>query len=395
MSFKRKTGKDSSPASKKIISKKKLILLLIILAALFYFGYRLFSFINYAYFYRSSHEEYSKEFKTNTDAIYSKEYFLKTLSKYGVKDSEEAEKLYEDSFIIPGLKTTRTLIDSEHTATCTSMTPQGVCVAGPYLLISAYCGTGKHNSVIYVIDKSTHKFLKEVVLRGRPHVGGVTFDPVHKNVWFCDYSGKKQTAFVSAISLEDLQKYDIEENNHPIHYQDSVPIYSLQRTSFIDYYSGKLYVGHYENSLSSLTTIQTFTIDDETGGLVSSDVYEWDTLKKDDVILPSKIMTIQSRIQGFTINDTKSAMSTSHGILSSRMMIYDSKNESEISGAEDSEIDDGLRYLDDPDITYSLPPMLEQISDSNGKLYLCFESAAYSYRARLNRKIDRILFVDF
>lgn len=438
MSFKKKAGGKQKPASKKRISIKKLVITLIIFSALFYLGYRLYSYVRYAYFYRSEHEEYSKEFKTNTNAIYSKAYFMKTLQKYGVRDSREAQLVYEDSYIIPGLMSTRTMIDSEHFATCTSMTPQGVCVAGPYLLISAYCSTGKHNSVIYVINKSNHEFVKEIVLRGRPHVGGIAYDPIHKNVWFCDYSGKKQTAYVSAFSIADLRKYDIKKNKKPIHYKASIPIYSLQRTSFLDYSNKKLYVGHYENSLSSLTTIQSFTIDDLTGEIVSSDVYQWDTSEREDVILPSKVMTIKSRIQGFTINRYKSALSTSYGILPSRVMIYDNNNEvkaasgtassgsseqvssgasgngvagtgnsdaesvsggasgSTSSDAElDGEPDDSLRYLDDPNSTYNLPPMLEQISDYDGRLYLCFESAAYAYRARLNRKMDRILVVDF
>lgn len=402
MSFNRKSDKTKRSAVKKIVLKKSFIITLLILALLLYLGYRLYSYVRYAYYYRSNHEEYSKEYKTNTNALYSKAYFTKTLNKYGVRDASEIDQIYQNSYVIPGLETTRSMIDGEHFSTCTSMTPQGVCVAGPYLLISAYCGAGKHNSVIYVLNKSTHKFIKEIVLRGRPHVGGVTYDPRHQNIWFCDYSGKKQTAYVSAFSMSDLKKYDIKKNKKAIHYEYSVPIYSLQRTSFLDYSDGKLYVGHYENSLSSLTTIQTFTIDDETGGLVSSSVYQWDTSEREDVILPSKVMTIQSRIQGFTKNDYMSALSTSYGILRSRLMVYDAnnkaakKNASRSSGASESkEPDDSLRYLDEPDSTYSLPPMLEQISDYNGKLYLCFESAAYAYRARLNRKVDRIIVFDF
>lgn len=343
------------------------------------------SFFYNAYFYRRGHEEYSKDFVTNTDALYSKEYFTKVMKRYHMGDASQIEKLYKNSYVIPGLKTTRTLIQGEHLATCTSMTPQGVCVAGEYVLISAYCSSGKHNSVIYVINKSTHHLVKELVLHGRPHVGGIAYDPRHQNVWFCDYDSKSGTGYVSAFSMSELRNYDLKKKKKAIHYLYSNPIYSLKRTSFLDYQGGKLYIGHYQENLSSLTSIQSFTIDKDSGNIVSyNGLLHWNMETKDDMVMPSEVSTIGSRVQGFTINSKKSALSISRGILSSRLLIFDKTKEA-----------DAWQYAEDPDMAYSLPPMLEQISDSNGKLYLCFESASYAYRKRLNKKVDRILVIDF
>ncbi len=69
-------------------------------------------------------------------------------------------------------------------AMCTSMTPQGLAVTEDYVLVSAYCSTQKHNSVIYVIDKEKHNFFKEVILPGQPHVGGLAYDSEHKVLWY-------------------------------------------------------------------------------------------------------------------------------------------------------------------------------------------------------------------
>lgn len=383
MGSRKKQAKGFKAVLKKISSLKKEYIGAVIIVLLMVFVEKALSYYYYAYYLRKGKEEYSNEFVTNTNALYPKFYFTETMKKYGIKSNSDIEDMYENSYIIPGLNTTRTLIQGEHFSTCTSMTPQGVCVAGKYLLISAYCGSGKHNSVIYVINRNSHKFVKEIVLRGKPHVGGIAYDRWHRNVWFCDYSYKNQLAYVSAFTMDDLEQYDIKKNKHAIHYEYRVPIYSMQRTSFLDYDDGKLYVGHYENNLSGLTTIQTFTIDEKTGGLKSSEYTKWGTGIKEKATIPMNVQTIQSRVQGFTINDELSALSTSSGNRRSRLMVYEGST------------DDSMRYLNDPVDTYSLPPMLEQISDYSGKLYLCFESAAYTYRARLNRKVDRIIVLDF
>ena len=87
-------------------------------------------------------------------------------------EDRKNEKEY-GTYIIPGLKYTRTFLSAQGSkkAVCTSMTPQGLAITPEYVLISAYCHTGKHNSVIYVINKETHRFIKEVVLPGTAPCG--------------------------------------------------------------------------------------------------------------------------------------------------------------------------------------------------------------------------------
>lgn len=53
------------------------------------------------------------------------------------------------------------------------MTPQGITVAGKYILITAYDGAHKHASVIYVLDKKTGNYIKTVQVKGKPHLGGL------------------------------------------------------------------------------------------------------------------------------------------------------------------------------------------------------------------------------
>ena len=91
---------------------------------------------------------------------------------------------------MPGLESTDILGES-----CGYMVPQGICIAGDYMLVTAYDsgdfyknpkqGAHKINpSVLYVLSNQTpgsRELLTTIVLPDRNHVGGVAFDG--KNIW--------------------------------------------------------------------------------------------------------------------------------------------------------------------------------------------------------------------
>ena len=62
---------------------------------------------------------------------------------------------------------------------------RGITASEDCLFISAYCHAHKHNSVIWVLDKASGEFVKEIVLEGRPHVGSLAYDGDHGNLWIC------------------------------------------------------------------------------------------------------------------------------------------------------------------------------------------------------------------
>ena len=74
-------------------------------------------------------------------------------------------------------------------AMCTTMTPQGLAVTEDYVFVSAYCHAKKHNSVIYMINKESHRFIKEIILPGQPHVGGLAYDSEHQILWYSSNAG--------------------------------------------------------------------------------------------------------------------------------------------------------------------------------------------------------------
>lgn len=385
----------------------------------------------YAYVDRKNMPEahtFAKE--TNTDSIYSDSQFKKILKESGFGEEYNLDKVVSDSYVMPGLKATRTLDQNGSIAMCTSMVPQGVCVTEDYVLMSAYCGKKQHNSVIYVIDKTTHDFVKELVLKGTPHVGGITYDPKNNNIWICDFRDSEQEAAVGVIALEELKRFDLGTDKAPCQYEGTYPVYSIDRASFMDYNAGNLYIGNFVKDRDDISTIQCFPLKEDGTPYILTDYSEKDLqdavnevlsiddeamqaaedllkyekipesqkqIRKseeeiqtaidemdDDTMVPNDVSLIGGKIQGCAIGDQYAAMSESGGPSNSRIYIF--KN----SG----KLDDVFKTSEDAITSYTLPPMLEELADDDDKLYLCFESSAYIYRARWNPKIDRIVVLD-
>ena len=107
--------------------------------------------------------------------------------------------------------------------------PAGLAVTDEYVLISAYCHTAKHNSVIYVINKETHRFIKEVVLPGLPHVGGLAYDPDHDMLWYS--SNTNGIAQAVSIKMDVLREYNYADNHMPVQVNQTCSLYGIVRDS--------------------------------------------------------------------------------------------------------------------------------------------------------------------
>ena len=125
-----------------------------------------------------------------------------------------------EEFDIPDLSYTDVLGDA-----CNCMTPQGICVAGDYVLITAYCSVDyykenlitnineesnvarminevhheRHNSVMYVVSEKTKRHVTTLVFDDKSHVGGITFDGEY--VWVAKGGNRK----VEAYRYEDIK----------------------------------------------------------------------------------------------------------------------------------------------------------------------------------------------
>ena len=113
-------------------------------------------------------------------------------------------------FPIPGLGPTADDDWIHSYVQCNNLCPQGICVAGDYLLTSAYCMDGLHNSCIVIYNLKTGAYLNTLVLKDqKSHVGGITFDKKNQILWICHSKRDKTTGLYSLqkITYSDLKRY--------------------------------------------------------------------------------------------------------------------------------------------------------------------------------------------
>lgn len=335
----------------------------------------------YAFQYRAQIEPETELTRTNTDPLYTMEQHLKTMKrnktvyKYAC-EGREKEKDY-GTYVVPGLKATRTLRakESGQAAICTSMTPQGLAITEDYVLISAYCKTKAHNSVIYMLDKETGRFLKEIVLNTRAHVGGLAYDTMNQNLWV---TGQGSTwAQANAITLAHLETYDFDEACEPLKFDMSYNLYRMKRASFMTYHDGALFVGFFTQDDASI--IEKYLINADGTLYEKADM----NLKRtvgvtDPVACAVSMQVISGKVQGMAFYNNKILLTRSYGIMPSEVQVF---NYSRYGILSTSEAYKTIRF----------PERLEQIYQNGNDIYALFESAAYSYQMSSVNRIDRVI----
>ncbi|MCH4039006.1 MAG: hypothetical protein LKG48_10075 [Lachnospiraceae bacterium] len=322
-----------------------------------------------AFIFRGMEEPRTRYRDTNrTPAFYQTENEMK--QELAVRFPELAGNV-QKTYVIPGLKATKSIVGNFHaTSMCTSMTPQGMCVTEKYVFISAYCHTHRHNSVLYMLDRETGKYIKTIVLGGKAHVGGMAYDPVHQNVWVS--GGTSGAAKAVCYSLEDLENYDIDSKT-AVSAKYNYTLATITRSSYMSYTDGALLVGYFSDGMSDL---ERFNLT-EKGGLNAQIYVDYDSVHE-SVSADFNAYT-PGEIQSVAASDPYILLSRSFGIMNSSLQIY-----------RNTDVVDTFSERDAAKII-SFPQKLEQVYPYDGQLYCLFESAAYAYRTQPALKIDRVL----
>lgn len=277
------------------------------------------------------------------------------------------------SIVVPGLMSTQTTKGTFHGVVyCTSMTPQGMALSEDYIFISAYCHTHMHNSVIYMLDRRTGKFIKEIPLRSKAHVGGLAYDPVHRNLWVS--GGSAGAAKAIAYTIESLENYSLSREKKSIKSKFSFTLATITRNSYMSYSDGYLIIGYFTPQGPS--TVQKFKITED-GGLASQLIVEDDEIYES--VMADFTATTSNQIQSVLETDGFVLLSKSYGPFDSQLQMYD--NRAFLSSFEEH----------NADCIYLFPQKMEQICVSDDMLYCLFESAAYAYRSQPLLRLDRIL----
>lgn len=189
-----------------------------------------------------------------------------------------------DKYQIPGLAPTADDDWTKDYIQCNNLCPQGVCVAGNYMLTTAYCMDGVHNSCIFVYNNKTGEFLKTLVLKDQTsHVGGITYDEKSKSIWVCHSKKDKATGLYSLerISYTDLVKYATGKKQYTT--ASSVELHKIStKPSTISYNKkdGYLWVAQFSKGDSDGADTDEEVEDDDTGA-ARMYAYEYDAQKNE------------------------------------------------------------------------------------------------------------------
>lgn len=281
-------------------------------------------------------------------------------------------------FVVPGLRTTAAYnLKTRRFERTSQMTPQGVTIADKYLLITAYDAKHRHNSVIYVLDKRTGRYLKTLQLPGRPHLGGITYDAKGHNIWVTGSFG--HASALMSLSLKTIEQYHLGQRTL-ITYNHQIVIPSIERASAVTCYDDQLFVGFFNLQRRGKAAAYTIarrgkyrnTITNKEVKSVSG------TLAWSD---PNGSTSMDKQIQGIAIYQNQIFLSQSYGSQSSKLYVFPIT---------------ALNSLDErnAELVVEMPPYLEQITAYRGQLICVFESGAKQYARPHMMVMDRTLSVN-
>lgn len=263
--------------------------------------------------------------------------------------------VYKSSVVIPGLKVTNVAGFN-----ATRMVPQSVAFAGNYMLISAYAYGKAQESVIYIMNKNTKKYITTLVLPHTGHVGGMAFDGV--NVWIT--YGKNLQAFkfseIETAVASGKPYYEL--------YRIAAVCPMPETVSYVAYYKDRIWAGAY-NELSKKYMY----------GYVIGNKYGNPTLTN------TNRMLMPNRTQGVAFTDNgKMVISRScqtrkgrRGFMSRLDTYKPTWNLGQYAVKKNSKKK-----------TVQMPPMNEGIAICGSKTYVIYESAAFS---ECQAPIDRVM----
>ena len=311
---------------------------------------------NLAYFKRQLNEKYPD--------VYSAAYETPRASKIG------------SSVVIPGQVVTPSYdFNKKKVTDADSMTPQGLTVAGKYLLISAYDSTHNHRSVIYCLDKKTGKYLKTIQVPGAPHLGGVAYDPVAKNIWVT--GSQDDSSALMSFSLKKLEKYSYNKKKQPIEYDNVISLPTIERASCVTYYDNQLFVGFFNTDGQGQIASYPIARSGDFKGTITSDQIKAVTGQV-SWALGSGSASMDRQIQGIAFYQNWIILSQSYGSKDSKLYFFP------ISALNN--LDEG-----NAEKVVIMPPYLEQIYVQNGQLLMLFESGSKAYARDQIMIIDQIL----
>lgn len=299
--------------------------------------------------------------KTSTDYRYDRKFLAAKLI-YG-----DFALISEEYCPVPGLEKTNVYGD-----VCTCMTPQGLCVTEDYIFISAYCNVKKykgeleenidygtnadklateenhtaHNSVIYIIDRESGEYIKNMVLPDKNHVGGLATDG---KVIYVAKSTNKQVSVITMAQIDNI----LATKSLSVKVKYDYTVDCNCTASFVTYFDNTLWVGVFNEKANG--ELNAFSVNNKT----------FELTKKLTLEIPAKANgACFTEIDG----EICLAVNTSYG----------RKNPSQIYLFGVTDYGTGKMVITEKG-RYLSPPTVQNSCVYEGKVYYLYESAATCY----------------
>ncbi|MGN1166984.1 MAG: Ig-like domain-containing protein [Lachnospiraceae bacterium] len=316
---------------------------------------------------------------TSTESLYEEDYqnFLSQSNGWDIfKEFSNCAYSSDLTYIIPGIRQT----NMANGKVCTEMVPQGTCVAGEFLLISAYDSGKENNSVIYVMDKNTGKYKKTIVLKDmKAHVGALAYNEEEGMIYIADSNkGNVWCLPLSEVRSKVKTKNDAE-------FVELSQSFSVTATpSFLTYYRGKLFVGQYHQKKSTESQKKAQQKSYMEAYKVSGE-YKSNPQKCMEMKLPLK----SQGVQFIDFNGKTYLFCSCSGGRKNKSILYVYK----INRTNE----DAFSFVNingKENVSVNMPNMSEDVERIGNNFYTCFESAAYKYQMDKNDRcpypLDRI-----
>ncbi|MGX7032943.1 hypothetical protein [Pediococcus argentinicus] len=324
-----------------------------------------------------------KKWQADTKPLISKQEFQHDLQQVSRSNGSNISFDQIQSIVIPGLRGAWSINHkTQQPVLGRDWVPQGLAQNDKYFFVSAYDGKHKLDSVIFVISKSTEKYVRTIILPSKSHVGGITYDYQNKHLWVSNDHQK----FAGLLMFNDheIDSHNASAQKKPIKGK-SFNLPWAAKTSGLNYFNYQLVVVKYGKDRNSRSVI---TMPFNKQGLPKQPSIA--ELKKimnhhsskqtiqgliDDDLIQS-MAPGYDRMQGLaTTTRGLSIFSQSNGDANSNILV---KVPNQNSGTQFDFFAPagGVK-------TFQVPPAVEQISVNNphdNRLALLFESGANKYR---------------
>lgn len=267
------------------------------------------------------------------------------------------------------------LVDSNKTVPNirTKYIPQGICVVEDNILITAYDEEKIDNSIIYLINNNGYQ--KKIVLDGKYHGGGISYDKNNNNIYITGYGSDKGLSYVNVYNYNDILSYDDNLRSklklvNKIKVDESFELLSsasrnkISSPAYLYIHNNYLYVGNYHTNKS---IIKRYIIKENS------------TIAENNYEVINNPFSYTQGMCIYNLDDTHYYIfSSSKGRKNNSKLYIATLNNNNLTKVGE----------------ITLPCMSEQVCIVDNKIAIIFESGARKYYSTAKNVVDSICYLD-